>query len=138
MPSTGPSTDQDSSAAPRSACQLSSDGASEMTRAIAVPPDRSGIDARRRDEPIARRERAAQRVEDCEGELQRLEQEHLEIGRPDRRLWYGIAIVVVFMLVGVALPLWAMSQGGKNLASVQRMFWPFTTAVALLVIYIVV
>lgn len=110
----------------------------ELTRSIAVTPDRSGIDARRRDELLARRERAAQRVEDCEGELQRLEQDHLEIGRPDRRLWWGIAIVVVFVLVGVALPLWAMSLGVKHLASVQWMFWPFIAALVLLVVYIVV
>ena len=109
----------------------------DMTQGIAVPPDRSGTDARRRDELVARRERAAQQVEDCDGELRRLEQDHIEIGRPDRRLWWGIAIVVAFVLAGVALPLWAMSQGVKHLASVQWMFWPFTATLVLLIVYIV-
>jgi len=109
-----------------------------MRDMASVQPDRRAIDARRRDELLARRERAAQEAEDCEGELRRLEQDHLEIARPDSRLWWGIAIVVAFLITGVALPLWAMSQGVQHLSSVQWMFWPFTAALALLVIYIVV
>jgi hypothetical protein len=110
----------------------------EMIGNLALAPGRGPIDMQRRDSLLARRERAAQQAEDCEGELRRLQQDHLEIARPDSRLWWGIAIVVAFLITGVALPLWAMSQGVKHLSSVQWMFWPFTAALAVLVLYIVV
>jgi hypothetical protein len=108
-----------------------------MISSLAVPPA-GPIDARRRDDLLARRERAAQQAEDCENELRRLEQDHLEIARPDSRLWWGIAIVVAFVVTGVVFPLWAMAQGVKHLSSVRWMFWPFTGTLVLLVVYMVV
>jgi hypothetical protein len=111
----------------------------QMQQATAGPTltDRA-IQARRRDELVARRAGTAQQVQDYEGELRRLEQDHREIVRPDSRLWWGIVIVVVFAVVGVALPLWEMSLGARSLASVRWLFWPFTGSLVLLVGYIVV
>jgi hypothetical protein len=45
--------------------------------------------------------------------------------------------VVLLAAVGVALPLWIMAQGPKNLASVRWLFWVFAGALAVLLAYIV-
>ena len=62
---------------------------------------------------------------------------HAEIVRPDARLWWGVGIVVLFAAVGVALPLWIMAQGPKDLGSVRWLFWVFAGALAALLAYIV-
>ncbi len=49
-----------------------------------------------------------------------------------------MGIVVLFAAVGVALPLWIMAQGLKDLASVRWLFWVFAGALAALLAYIVV
>ena len=95
------------------------------------------VDARRRDELLARRERTAQQAEDFGAELLRLEQENGEIFTADLRLWSGAGIVVAFAAVGVALPLWIMGQGPKDLASVRWLFWLFAVALTALLGYIV-
>jgi hypothetical protein len=113
---------------------------SSQTRQLAAATrsaEGRATNVRRRDDLLARRERAAQQAEDCEGELRRLEQDHREIVRPDSRLWWGVCIVVVFAVVGVALPLWEMSRGNVSLASVRWVFWLFAAALAALIIYIV-
>jgi hypothetical protein len=51
---------------------------------------------------------------------------------------WGVGIVVVFAVVGVAVPLWVMGQGPGDLASVRWLFWLFAAALAALVAYIVV
>jgi hypothetical protein len=58
--------------------------------------------------------------------------------RPDARLWWGVGIVVVFAAAGVAMPLWMMAQGPKDLSSVRWLFWVFAAALAALLAYIVV
>jgi len=110
-----------------------------MIRAAAAPStDYRATEARRHDELIASHERASQQVEDYEAELVRLRQEHAEIVRPDARLWWGIAILIIFTALGVALPLWVMSQGPHDLAPVRWVFYPFAGSLAALIIYIVV
>ncbi len=98
--------------------------------AAAPSTDYRATEARRHDELIASHERAAQQVEDHEAELVRLRQEHAEIVRPDARLWWGIAILIIFTALGVALPLWVMSQGPQNLAPVRWVFYPLTNVTA--------
>ena len=81
---------------------------------LAVPEpqtDYGAIAARRSDELLANHARAQQQVEDLEAELHRLEQEHAEIVRPDARLWWGIAILIVFTILGVVFPLWGHDHG---------------------------
>jgi hypothetical protein len=46
---------------------------------------------------------------------------------------WGVGIVVVFAVVGVAVPLWVMGQGPGDLASVRWLFWLFAAALAALV-----
>lgn len=93
--------------------------------------------ARRRDGLVAAHQVAQQQVQDYEAELRRLQEAHAEVVRPDARLWWGVGIVVVFAAVGVALPLWIMAQGPKDLASVRWLFWVFAGALAALLAYIV-
>ncbi len=111
-----------------------------MTRlAVPVPQtDHGAIAARRSDDLLANHSRAQQQVEDLEAELHRLEQEHAEIVRPDARLWWGIAILIAFTVLGVVLPLWVMSTGPHDLAPVRWVFYPFIGSLALLIGYIVV
>lgn len=117
---------------------------SPSTRAlIRVMTDASKSDvrataARRHDGLVTAHQVAQQQVHDYEGELRRVEEAHVEIVRPDSRLWWGVGIVVVLALVGVALPLWIMAQGPKDLASVRWLFWVFAAALAALLAYIVV
>jgi hypothetical protein len=104
-----------------------------------TPPTDYGVTrARRYDELVAGDERAQQRVEDYEDELRRLREAHLEIVRPDTRLWWGVGILIAFAIVGVAWPAWIMSQGPKDLAAVRWLVYPFGGALAILLAYIVV
>lgn len=109
---------------------------------LAQMPDLRGITTgyslRRRDELAVAQVRAQQRVEDYEDELRRLRHEHAEIVRPDRRLWAGIAILAAFAGVGVAWPMYVMSTGPTDLASVRWFVWPFCIVLAGLIIYVVV
>ena len=91
-----------------------------MATALALPfpgrvtgpfTDSGAIAARRHDELLANHARAKQQVEDYEAELGRLRMEHAEIVRPDARLWWGIAILIIFTVLGVVLPLWVMATG---------------------------
>ena len=82
-------------------------------------------------------ERAQQRVEDYEDELRRLQEEHAEIIRPDKRLWVGVAILTAFAGIGVAWPAYVMSTGPTDLASVREFIWPFYAVLAVLIIYVV-
>lgn len=103
-----------------------------------TPEGTAATSARRYDNLLTAHQVALQQVADYEGELRRLREAHAEIVRPDVRLWWGVGIVVVFAAVGVALPLWIMAQGPKDLASVRWLFWVFATALASLLAYIVV
>ena len=94
--------------------------------------------ARRRDDLVSAHQRALQQAEDYEGELRRLRQAHADIVRPDGRLWWGVGILIAFAVVGVAVPLWVMGEGPKNLASVRWLFWLFAAALGALLGYIVV
>jgi len=108
---------------------------------LAVPEpqtDYGAIAARRSDELLANHARAQQQVEDLEAELHRLEQEHAEIVRPDARLWWGIAILIVFTVLGVVFPLWVMTTGPHDLAPVRWVFYSFIGSLAALIGYIVV
>lgn len=107
-------------------------------RPLTPTTDYRATAARRYDELVASHERAQQQVQDYEAELGRLRLEHAEIIRPDVRLWWGIAILIVFTALGVALPLWVMSQGPRDLAAVRWVFYPFALSLAALIIYIVV
>ena len=104
-------------------------------------PDLRGVttnyDLQRRDELAASYERAKQRVEDYEDELRRLRDEHVEIVRPDKRLWFGVAILGAFAAFGVAWPAYSMSTGPSDLASVRWFVWPFCVVLAALIVYVV-
>lgn len=111
-----------------------------MARASVPPPrtDYGAIAARRSDDLRANHARAQQQVEDLEAELLRLEKEHAEIVRPDARLWWGIAILIIFTVLGVVIPLLVMATGPRDLAPVRWVFYPFIGSLALLIGYIVV
>jgi hypothetical protein len=111
----------------------------EMIRAMArvEATDVRATAARRRDGLVTAHQVAQQQVQDYEAELRRLRAAHAEIVRPDARLWWGVGIVVVMAAVGVALPLWVMAQGPRDLASVRWLFWVFAAALATLLAYIV-
>lgn len=100
--------------------------------------DHGAIAARRSDDLRASHARAQQQVEDLEAELHRLEQEHAEIVRPDARLWSGVAILIIFTILGVVLPLGVMATGPRDLAPVRWVLYPFLGSLALLIGYIVV
>lgn len=110
-----------------------------MIRAVgsAARTDIRATAARRYDGLVAAHQVTQQQVQDYEGELWRLQAAHSEIVRPDVRLWWGVGIVVVFAAVGVALPLWIMAQGPKDLASVRWLFWVFAGALTALLAYII-
>lgn len=97
----------------------------------------TGYDRQKRDDLAATYERAKQRVEDYEDESRRLRDEHVEIIRPDKRLWFGVAILIGFAVLGVAWPTYSMSTGPANLASVRWFVWPFCVVLAALIIYVV-
>src|SRR5215469_10763668 len=61
---------------------------------MVVPP--SAISARRRDEIYAEDERAQQRVDDYERELERIDTEHAQIAGPTGWLWAAVVILIVF------------------------------------------
>lgn len=108
---------------------------------VATAPARTDhgvIAARREDELEAAEVRAQQRVEDYEAELSRLRQAHLEIVRPDARLWWGVIILTAYAVVGVALPMWEMSSGPDDLGQVSWIFYLFAAGLAALIIYIIV
>ena len=94
--------------------------------------------ARRYDSLLTDHRVAQQQVQDYEAELRRLEEANAEIVRPDSRLWWGVGIVIVLAIAGVALPLWIMAQGPNDLAAVRWVFWVFAAAMAALLAYIVV
>ena len=108
------------------------------TAAAPSTTDYRATEARRHDELIASHERAAQQVEDYEAELVRLRQEHAADRAARCAPAAGIAILDIFTALGVALPLWVMSQGPQNLAPVRWVFYPFAESLAALIIYIVV
>jgi hypothetical protein len=116
-----------------------SSGTRAMISAIArtEASDFRATAARRRDGLVTAHQVAQQQVQDYEAELRRLQAAHAEIVRPDARLWWGVGIVAVFAAAGVALPLWVMAQGPKDLASVRWLFWPFAAALAALLAYII-
>jgi hypothetical protein len=99
--------------------------------------DYGAIAARRADELRANHARAQQQVEDLEAELDRLEQEHAEIVRPDGRLWAAAVIVVILTVLGVVIPLAVMATGPRDLAQVRWVLYPFLASLALLIAYIV-
>lgn len=99
--------------------------------------DFGAISARREDELIDAHTRARQQVDDFEAEVRRLRQAHTEITRPDARLWWGVGILVVYAVIGVALPAWLMAFGPTDLARVRWVFYPFAGGLAALMIYIV-
>jgi hypothetical protein len=103
----------------------------------AAATDARATAARRRDGLIAAHQVAQQQVQDYEAESRRLHEAHAEIVRPDVRLWWGVGIVVLFAGAGVALPLWIMAQGPKDLASVRWLFWVFACALTTLLAYII-
>lgn len=111
----------------------------EMMRTLAraSTTDTRATAARRRDGLVTAHQVAQQQVQDYEAELRRLQVEHSEVVRPDARLWWGVGIVVIMAAVGVALPLWVMAQGPRDLASVRWLFWVFVAALASLLAYIV-
>lgn len=84
--------------------------------------DWEAIRARRRDELLASQERAAQQVEDLEGEVLRLQQARDALVRP-QGLGLGLVILGYFTVVGVVLPVLLMSSG-KNLTQ-QARYWVF-------------
>ena len=92
--------------------------------------------ARRYDDLRASDARAQQQVEDLEAELHRIEREHTEIVRPDGRLWSGAGILIVFTILGVALPLGIMATGPHDLAQVRWVLWPFIGSLVVLIGYI--
>jgi hypothetical protein len=104
------------------------------------PPsaDMSQYELQRRDDLAANYERSQQRVEDSQDELWRLQDVHAEIIRPDKRLWFGVTVLVVYAAVGVAWPLFVMSQGPTDLAQVRWVVWPFMAALLILIVYVVV
>jgi hypothetical protein len=120
------------------------DTVSPVTRSMLRAMNHAGMGdvrataARRYDGLVTAHQVALQQVEDYEGELRRLEADHAEVVRPDSRLWWGVGIVAVFAVVGVALPVWIMAQGPKDLATVRWLYWPFAAALAALLAYIVV
>src|SRR5258707_1829330 len=97
----------------------------------------SPIAARRYDEVRAQDERAQQRVEDYENELERLETEHGEIARPTGWLWAAVAILAFFAVIGIGLPVGLMSAGPTDLKSVSWVVVLFLVALAFLLGYIV-
>lgn len=111
----------------------------DLTRNLGrIAIGRVQIDARRQDDLRAAVDRAQQRVEDYEDELRRLTEAHKEIVRPDARLWWGVVILIAFAIVGVALPVWKMSQGPADLGAVRWLVYPFGGALAVLLVYVVV
>jgi hypothetical protein len=70
--------------------------------------------------------------------LRRVEQEHVEIARPDARLWWGAGILIVFTILGVVVPLVVMATGPRDLAPVRWVLYPFLGSLAALIAYIVV
>lgn len=103
------------------------------------PPqtDYGVIEARRSDELRTNHARAQQQVEDLDAELLRLEQEHAEIVRPDGRLWFAVAILIILTVVGIVVPLGVMATGPRDLAQVRWVLYPFLASLALLIGYIV-
>ena len=71
---------------------------------------------------LASKERAAQQVEDLEGEVHRLRQARDAVVRPQGFGW-GLAILGYFTVVGVVLPLVLLSSG-TNLTK-QARYWVF-------------
>lgn len=100
--------------------------------------DYTATNARRRDDLVSERERALQRVDDLEAEVLRLRQDRGRIVRPDKRLWWGIGVLVYFTIVGIALPTWVMSRGPRDLTPhIRLLFWAFASGLAALVAYVV-
>jgi hypothetical protein len=108
-----------------------------------VPPDLAGraaiasYERQRRDDLAASYQRAQQRVDDYRDELDRLSQAHAEIIRPDKRLWFGVIVLATYAAVGVAWPLFVLSQGPTDLAQVRHFVWLFMGALLILIIYVV-
>ena len=103
---------------------------------MVVPP--SAISARRRDEIYAEDERAQQRVDDYERELERIDTEHAQIAGPTGWLWAAVVILIVFAGAGIGLPIWEMSRGPTSLSAVNWVMWPFFGALSALLGYMCV
>ena len=133
---------------PKNALRLAVDLASSMadqslaTSYMLPPPitppaaDFTAINVRRRDERRSEQDRTQQQVEDLEGEVRRLEQARAAIVKPDGLLWQGFIILILFSLIGVIAPLWAMSRTPRDLTPhLSWLFWSFSAAFGLLVAY---
>jgi hypothetical protein len=109
--------DQIAEQRPRASARFSQYLSSPVLARVLIPrppTDWGAIRARRRDELVASKERAAQQVEDLEGEVHRLRQARDALVRPQGLGW-GLAILGYFTVVGVVLPVLLMSSG-KDLA----------------------
>jgi len=104
---------------------------------ISGPPiDWQAIRQRRLDERRSERDRTQQQLEDIEAEVRRLEQDRRRIVTPDRVLWWGIGVLVVFSLVGMIAPLWAMSRTPTDFTPhLKLLSWAFAVIFGLLVGY---
>lgn len=76
-------------------------------------------------------------MEDFEAEAGRLQAAHQEIVRPDASLWWGVGVLTAFAIAGVALPMWVMSRGPKDLSRVSWLVYPFLAGLAVLIGHIV-
>jgi hypothetical protein len=104
----------------------------------APPTDYGAIWARRHDELRSERDRTQQQLEDVQGEVRRLEQARDAIVKPDGRLWQGIAVLILFSVIGVIAPLWALSRTPTDFTPHLRLlFWGFSVVFGLLVAYFV-
>lgn len=109
-----------------------------MAQRMAQSPEYWQIRASRHDQLAVANQRAQQQAEDYQDEYRRLQHAHQEIVRPDRRLWSGVAILIAFTIVGVAWPMLTMSTGPTTLTQVHWLIYPFTTALGVLLVYIVI
>lgn len=108
-----------------------------IPRTLALrPPSAELIDANRLDNLVEATVRASQRVEDLQEELRRLRQQHADAVKPDALLWWALVILTAYAIVGVAMPLWVMSDGPASLSAVRWTFWPFAAGLAAPIAYI--
>jgi hypothetical protein len=126
---------------PRNPLDFISDiNAGFAARNVALKPqDNTGyrsIRTRRHDALVADKAAALQRVQDYETELERLQQDHRAIARPDLWLYLGFLVLAALALVGVALPVMKMSEGTSTLTQVRWLAHWFIAALAVLVTYI--
>ncbi|HEX3783685.1 MAG TPA: hypothetical protein VHX38_28815 [Pseudonocardiaceae bacterium] len=81
--------------------------------------------------------RAEQRVEDLEAEVERHRQHRAVIIKPNRQLWIGLFVLTYPTVVGVVLPLLAMSDAPKDFTPyIHNLVWLFFTGLAALIGYL--